>query len=251
MSKYLLLSLFLIQLPAAPPQHSKWQPVETTTIRWHKSRSPYTLILESAGDIDTRLRIEVPGRRDFTLSTWDGITTLSEGLRDEKLAADNLLKSTYLLLTPKLKDDRGTPLLLVFGWGRGSSPGSLQVLSLDKTGYPIVVCSLTEFELTALTDLDGDDRPEIVGKHCLSQMMGERYSTYDPYSVYSLAGADIKAKRSLALSKEYNLKNYYGWAGPECREDIRVGLVDPQGKPRIMSVEETKRLVSKSTLQQR
>lgn len=245
MSRYLLVYLFLIQLPAAPPQSANWKAVETTSIHWHKTRSPYTLILESAGDMDTRLRIKVPGQRDFILSTWDGITTFSEALLDEKLTSDNLLKSTYLLMPPKLKDDRGMPLLFVFGWGRGSSPGSLHILSLDKTGHPVVVCSLNEFELMALADLNRDGRFEIVGTHGLSQMMGECYSTYDPYSVYILPRADGKARRSLALSKKYNLKHYYGWAGPEVREDIRVDLCDPQGKPRIMSVEETRRLFSK------
>jgi hypothetical protein len=147
----------------------------------------------------------------------------------------------------KLKDERGTPLLFIFGRGRGSSPSSLHVLSSDKTGYPVVVCSLHEFELKALADVNGDGMSEIVGTHGLSQMRGKCYSTYDPYSVYSLPRAGARAKRSLALSKKYNLKHYYGWAGPECREDILVDLCGPQGKPRIMSMEETKRLFPKRT----
>jgi hypothetical protein len=132
----------------------------------------------------------------------------------------------------------------VFGWAYGGDPGSLHVLSLDKTGYPFEVFVST-FELAALIDLDGDGTSEIVGKRCLSQLSGG-FSTYDPYSVYRLprSGAG-KATLSLALSKKYNLKNYYGWAGPNCREDVVVVLHASTGKPRIMNVNQAQHLYRK------
>jgi hypothetical protein len=243
MSNFLLICLLLLQLPA--PQDAKWQTVETTTFRWRKGGSPYTLIVESPGrDAENgRLRIKVPGRRDFMLPVSDGVATISDGLLDKKGAADNLLNSDYLYLTPKLKSSEGTPMLVMFGGGGGSSPGSLHVLSLDKTGYPIEMFSSGNFELAALTDLDGDGASEIVGKRCLSQMIGTDLSTYDPYSVYRLPRARAgMASYSLALSKRYNLKHYYGWAGRDCREDVLVALHASKGKPRIVSAKEVERL---------
>jgi hypothetical protein len=53
------------------------------------------------------------------------------------------------------------------------------------------------------------------------------------------------ATLSLALSKQYNLKHYYGWAGAKCREDIAVVLHPPQGgKPLVMSTPDAEKLVS-------
>lgn len=249
MSRYLLIYLLFSQLPAPQAQSAKWAPVETTTFHWLTGGSPYTLILEestSEDAADVRLRIKVPGRRDFTLSVPGGIVKLTEGPLDQKLVADNLLKSAYLYLTPKLKGIAGRPMLVVFGWAYGSDPGSLHVLSLDQTGYPVDVFSSDTFELEALTDLDGDATSEIVGVHCLSQLFGTCFSTYDPYSVYRLPRSGVgKTTLSLALSRKYNLKHYYGWAGPDCREDTVIILCAPKGKPRIMSATEAKRLYRK------
>jgi hypothetical protein len=51
---------------------------------------------------------------------------------------------------------------------------------------------------------------------------------------------------SLPLSKTYNLKYYYGWAGAQCSEDIAVVLHPPKGgKPRVMSTKEAEKLTEK------
>lgn len=189
-----------------------------------------------------RLRIKGPDRRGFTVVLPGGL----DKIQDKKLTADNLIKSSYLYLTPKLKDAQGRPALVVFGWAYASDPGSLRVLLLGKTGYPTSVFSSDTFYLAALQDIDGDGMSEIIGGHCLSQLWGTCFSTYDPYSVYHLpVSGEGKATLSLELSRRYNLKNYYGWAGPRCSEDLAVVLCAPKGKPRIMSAKEAEKLYSK------
>jgi hypothetical protein len=68
--------------------------------------------------------------------------------------------------------------------------------------------------------------------------------TYDPFNVYKLnAIPGAPAKLSLALSKSYNLKHYYGWAGPNCSEDFAV-VLHPRGgsKPVVVPKERAERM---------
>lgn len=248
MGKYLLMLLMLTPPSIHQPAEAKWATLETATFQWVHGRT-YQLSLEKSGSEDqahVRLRIKVPGRHDFTLVVPGDVAKLSEVTGDQKLTQDNLLESTYLYLTPKLKDHLGRPMLVMFGWAYGSDPGSLHVLSLDRSGYPTNVFSSETFELAAIKDLDGDGISELVGKHCLSQLWGTCFSTYDPFSVYRLSQTTSgKARLSLPLSRKYDEKNYYGWAGPTCSEEIAVVLCAPRGKPKIMSANEAKRLYGK------
>lgn len=127
----------------------------------------------------------------------------------------------------------------------GSDPGSLNIVALNQRGVPAVVFSSKTFQLTAIKDLDGDNQPEIVGLHCLSQEWGTCMTTYDPFSVYRLSAQTGKAVRSIVLSRAYNLKNYYGWAGPNCSEQIAVVKCAPKGKPKVMSTKRAKQLYEK------
>lgn len=246
MIKFSLACLLLSQLAPLYSQGAKWRPVEATTFHWTENTRPYTFIVEQpAADRSEdapRLRIKGPAGRGFALVLPGGL----DKIQDKKLTADNLIKSSYLYLTPKLKDAQGRPMLVVFGWAHGSNPGSLGVLALDKTGHPTSVFRSGTFEIAALQDIDGDGLSEIIGVHCLSQLWGTCFSTYDPYSVYHLpVSGEGKATLSLELSKQYNLKHYYGWAGPRCREDVAVVLCAPKGKPRVMSAKEAERLYRK------
>jgi hypothetical protein len=86
----------------------------------------------------------------------------------------------------------------------------------------------------------------MVGYPCLSQGFGNGLLTYDPFNVYKLdLNVAITATLSLPLSKEYNLKHYYGWTGAKCSEDIAVVLHPPRGgKPLVMSTRQAEKLVS-------
>jgi hypothetical protein len=247
-SKLLLICLLLWQTSAPALKRVNWHSVETTDFRWRKGGETYTFVVESDGQEteETELFIQVPGKRDFWLSVPGGVVKASDGWLDKKLAAENLLKSNYLFLTNRVTNGKGSPMLFVFGGAKASAPGSLRVLSLDKTDYPVEVFSDDNFQLTSLADLNGDGIAEIIGKHCYSQLSGEDFSTYDPYSVYRLPRSRAgKATYSLALSRSYNLRHYYGWAGRDCREDVLVVLHPRKGKPRIVSAKEAERLSRK------
>jgi hypothetical protein len=66
--------------------------------------------------------------------------------------------------------------------------------------------------------------------------------------VYRLSNAPGEnARLSIPLSKRYNLKHYYGWAGPKCSEDIAVVLHPPKGgKPIVVSAKEAQELTELS-----
>jgi hypothetical protein len=50
----------------------------------------------------------------------------------------------------------------------------------------------------------------------------------------------------LRLTESYNKKNYYGWAGPKCSEDIAVVLHPPGGgKPVVMDAAKAKAMFEK------
>jgi hypothetical protein len=217
---------------------AEWKSIETTKFDWGKTNCPYTLILEMRLDDEYRLRIERVGHADFVLPIAIGVVRLNDEIVDQKLIADNLVTSSHFYISPKLKDQLGRPMLLVFGEAIASDPGGLHIVALNQKGVPLVVFSSEAFELRAITDVDHDKRPEIVGLHCLSQLWGACFSTYDPYSVYRVSHRSGRAVLSVPLSKKYN----YGWAGPSCSEQTAVVLCAPKGKPRIMSAERAKRV---------
>ena len=109
--------------------------------------------------------------------------------------------------------------MFLFGYSYASSPGSLDVLEVSNKGQPGIVLHRDEFGLKEIRDLDGDGLADIVGYPCLSQAWGNGLLTYDPFNVYKLgASPALPANLSLPLSKSYNLKHYYGWAGAKCSE---------------------------------
>ncbi|HEX8161842.1 MAG TPA: hypothetical protein VF538_08225 [Pyrinomonadaceae bacterium] len=242
----LLLSLSLFQ--PARTQASGWRVVETVGHDWRHAGERYTFLVEkppnntASGD-PTRLRIRVPGKPEFVLLDEGGINQIGGELANKRLAAKNLLRSPYLYLSPDLKSPQGLPMLIVFGWAHAGSPGSIHVLALDADGYPSEVFAAESLVLADLADVDGDGRREIVGKNYDSEGLVECLSTYNPYAVYRLppSGAG-KAKYSLALSRAYNLKHYYGWAGATYREDVFVDRCARRGRPRLISAKRAHRI---------
>lgn len=228
--------LLILQLAQISQSQSDWRVVETTKFDWSKSASSQTFILEERHEKEFRLTIQTPGRTDFILPVPNGFVVLRDDLVMKQLAADNLLSSSYLYLSPRLRDRLGRPMLVVVGEALASGPGSLAIIRLDRKGFPRIVFSSEEFELTATEDLDADGRSEIVGLHCLSQAMTEELSTYDPVSVYRLNRRTDKAVFSLALTKAYNLK-HYAWAGPECSEKTLTIWCAGENKPLVMNAQ--------------
>lgn len=238
MTIYLLL---LLSLFSSSQEQANWKPIETTRWEWGQADRPHTLILETQGD-EARLRIETFDLPDFVLPIANGVARLDNEIVNQELIADNLMKSSYFYLSPKLRDQSGRPMLLVFNNAIASDPGGVHIVALNRKNLPLVVFSSAAFELSAITDIDHDKRPEVVGVHCRSQLWGTCFSTYDPYSVYRFSNRSGKAVLSVPLSRKYNLKHYYGWAGPGCSEEIAVVLCAPKGKLRVMSAARAKRL---------
>lgn len=229
----------------------QWKQVAVHRFDWAGPGQTATFILENpanpnVGDF-TRLRIRTHGHPEFVLTDEDGLVNFRKencSFHFEFCKRKNLITSNYLLLFPVAGKK---PVLFLFGWAYASSPGSLHAIAIGEDGSPREIFSVKEFDLYDFLDVNSDGLPEIIGKKCLSESMGNDLLTYDPYSVFRLPKAPAtKAVYSLSLSKTYNLKHYYGWAGPHCREDVAVVLHPPGGKkPIILPSKEAEKLFTK------
>jgi hypothetical protein len=240
---------FLCGNAASAFTQTAWKRVSTFQFEWN-GHANVQVSLEiptqwnDPGDF-TRIRIHVPGQKEFVLRNdngWVKYASEAASISLRLLKRKNLVTSQYVMALDA--SDHSRTLLFLLGYSYASSPGSLDVLELSDRGEPQVVLHRDEFGLEDLIDLDADHVAEIVGFPCLSQEFGNGLATYDPFNVYKLAeskGAD--AQLSIPLSKTYNLKNYYGWAGAKCSEDFAVVLRPPKGgKPIVVSTKEAERI---------
>jgi hypothetical protein len=226
---------------------SEWKQVSTFKFDWDNQGLASVFIeiptkWNDPGDF-TRIRIQLPGRKEFVLTNEDG--WVKYGSDDADLSPDmrkmNLVPSDYVWA---MKAAARRTVLFLFGYGYASSPGSLDVLEVSNDGQPVVVFHRDEFGLKEIRDLDGDGLAEVVGYPCLSQEWGNGLLTYDPFNVYKLGvSRGAPARFSLPLSKSYNLQHYYGWAGPKCSENFTVVLHPPKGgKPLVVSTKEAQKM---------
>lgn len=188
----------------------------------------------------------MPKGKEFVLSNENGwVKPESNRLfPPAEVRKNNLVQNEYVLAA-KAKENR--TLLLLFGYTYASSPGSLDVLEISDDYQIRVALHRDEFALKELRDIDGDGIVEIVGLPCFSETWGQGLTTYDPFNVYKLGVSPADAATlSLPLSKTYNLKNYYGWAGPNCSEDFAVLLHPPNGgKPIVVPAKEAQKITGK------
>jgi hypothetical protein len=255
--KLLVTFVFLaMTFVASVASATQWKTVEKAHYDWNGDRNLYDFVLRAPADYDaggdfTQLQIMREGKVVLEVNDNDGLAKLADALSSEnkKLKKKNILKSKYLLMISSVKGRSKHPLLLLFGWAYGSSPGSLHVIALGDDGIPKEILNLENFEIRSFVDLDKDKIPELIGYPCFSQSWGPGYSflTYDPFHVYRFgATATSGMTMDLQLTESYNRKNYYGWAGPECSEEIAVVLHPPgDGKPVVMDAEKAKTLFRK------
>ena len=224
---------------------TKWRQVSTFTFDWDNHPDVRVVLSipstwDKPGDF-TRIVIRVPERKDVVFINDNGWAKYRSELSPGLKAFKNVVLTDYVFAA-KARTNR--TLLFLLGYGYASSPGALDVLELSDGGETRRVLHRDELGLKDVRDLDGDGLAEIVAYPCLSQEWGNGLLTYDPYNVYILS--DVlggKASLSLSLSKSYNRKHYYGWAGPKCSEDIAVVLHPPKGgKPIVVSSKEAQRL---------
>jgi hypothetical protein len=240
-------ALVFLLLTSALAQ-TKWKTVERFQFDWDGHLVGVTIELPTNWDEGgefSRIRIHVPGQKEFVLKNdagWAHFRSEDATLpHDFAKTAKNLIPSNHVLAV-RVSDSR--TVLLLFGIAYGSSPGRLDVLEISSDGQPKVVLQRNALGVRDIRDLDGDGVAEIVGYPCLSQGFGNDLLTYDPYNVYKLGSvAATPAKLSLPLSKSYNLKHYYGWAGPQCSEEFAVVLHPPKGgKPLVLPTKEAEKL---------
>jgi hypothetical protein len=228
----------------------KWKRVTAFKFDWNGHKDVQVVLEIPApwgdpGDF-TRIRIRVPEQREFTLSNKNGWVRYDS---DAASASQDVRKLANLVPTKLILASRAAgnrTVLILFGYSYASSPGSLDVIELSDAGQPRLVLHQDEFGLQGVRDLNADGVAELIGYPCLSQEFGNGLLTYDPFHVYELGVTSATpATMSLPLSKAYNLKHYYGWAGDRCREDVAVILHPPKGgKPLLMSTAEAERLTS-------
>ena len=224
--------MFAVAAPTSA--QTQWERVSSLQFEWNGHPNvkvtleiPKTWI--NPGDF-TRIRIRVPGQREFVLSNKDGWVkygseevSSSAELRKRK----NLIPSEFLLALKT--DHHNRTVLFLLGYSYASSPGNLDVLELSATGQPRVVLHRLELGLLDVRDLDSDGVAEVIGYPCLSQEFGNGLLTYDPLNVFKLGSIPGEAaKLSIPLTKNYNLEHYYGWAGPKCSEDFAVVMHPPK-----------------------
>lgn len=235
---------------------TKWKTVEELDYAWKPGQSPVHFKLELPEGYDDpgdfiRIRIQVPGQPEFVLDNEDGWIEYNSKEQPSDVYANlgrrNLVKSKYVLVLPDSKRASEPPLLFLRSWGYASDAERLHVIGFKPSGEPVTLIN-TDLDLAELADLDGDGHPEIAGLPCMSQGWGHELLTYDPYHVYKVPHPVTgPAAVSVELSKAYNLKHYYGWAGPDCSEKIAVVLHPPSGgKPIIMNADEAEKLTEHS-----
>jgi hypothetical protein len=240
--------------PAASPQDrtrlKDWATVEEFDFDWQGSGKPAHFKIEQSEEEQVaRLTIIIQGQQDFILDNddaWDQFKNDFTAEEDFLSKNTNLAASKYAYILSPSNSERSRPWIFLVTPEYGSDPGNLFVLGLDSSAHPKVMLKTT-LHIKEFRDLDGDGVAEIAGLPCFSQSWNSNMLTYDPLHVYKLQTTpQPELKLSLPLSQEYNQKHYYGWAGPDCSEELAVVLHPPGGgKPVIMKTEEAKKLSGK------
>jgi hypothetical protein len=225
-----------------------WGVAEEFDFDWQGNGQPAHFKIEQSQDEQiSRLTISIQGQKDWVLENDD----VWEEFARDFLKEEDFLKKNRNLAASKyafsLAPSRSaTPWIFLVTPQYGSDPGNLFVLALDSSNHAEIILKTT-LHIRELRDLDGDGMAEIAGQPCFSQSWSDNLLTYDPLHVYKLESTPKpELKLSLPLSKDYNLKHYYGWAGPDCSEDLAVVVHPPGGgKPVIMKTEEAKKMLEK------
>lgn len=225
-----------------------WKIAEEFDFDWQGNGAPAHFKIEQSEEEQlARLTIRSKGQPDFVLDNddvWDQFK--NDFTPEEKFLSKyrNLSSSKYAYVLSPSSSGNLRPLLLLVTPQYGSDPGTLFVLALEG-GRPQVIFKEV-LHIIELRDLDSDGVAEIAGQPCFSQGWGHDFLTYDPFHVYKLQSPGAAFKISLPLTEKYNREHYYGWAGPDCSEQLAVVLHPPGGgKPVIVKSDEAKKMFTK------
>jgi hypothetical protein len=238
---------------SASPGETKWKTIEELAFTWMPGQQPVRFKLEipegykDAGDF-TRIRISVAGQREFVADNPDGWIEYDSKEQPSEVYAQlkerNLVQSKYVLILASSARKDEAPLIFLRSWAYASDAERLHVIGFQPSGQPITLLN-AELNLEKFEDLDGDGSAEIIGRPCMSEETAPGFLTYNPYQIYKVPHRTIgPAVLSNHLSREYNLKHYYGWAGPNCTDQMTMVLHPPNGsKPAIMPTAEAEKLM--------
>lgn len=196
---------------AAPPRS-----VETVLIPTGPREPDYRLVIEGSSDAsdqddDTRRLIIIAGKQRTTISVEGGLAAIRNPA--------NGLHSKFVFRSRTMPNN----MVIVFGHQFDTGPAEMRIIRLGAV--PQQVLAEEEFHLTDIRRGTDGRSLLIIGKHTSSEMIGKCISTYDPYAVFKINdAAKDRFRYSLALSKQYNLAHYGGWAGPKYRKDVGVNI---------------------------
>ena len=236
--------------PQDPTKLKDWKTADEFDFDWQGNGAPAHFKIEQSQEEQVaRLTVRMKGQPDFVLNhddVWDEFK--NDFTPEEKFLGrhKNLAPSKYAYALAPSTAAKLPPLVFLVTPQYGSDPGTLFVFGLGASGHPKVLLKTT-FHITEFLDLDGDGVAEIVGQPCFSQGWGHDFLTYDPLHVYQLQSSpEPELKLSLLLTEKYNREHYYGWAGPDCSEDLAVVLHPPGGgKPVIVKSKEAEKMFTK------
>jgi hypothetical protein len=205
--------------------------VERLSFDWDHSGKPTNFALyfqnrnDGMGDAD-RLVIQAKNRQPWILINRDD--EWGPGVADDLPSSEkkNLVSSKRLFFVSIGQVSGARSYLVLKGAGYGCCVGSLTVLTPAKDGTPKVVFHAPEHLLREIVPLPDETGVALIGQPSDAEARSTKDSeSYDPYRVYVIRG-DIPARYDLAKSKDYTIKNYCEWAGPEYNERFVAVNVD-------------------------
>lgn len=126
----------------------------------------------------------------------------------------NLLPSQRLVLL----DDTEGGILFLFGYAYASSPGELTVVSFYHNDIRTIFKGNFWPEMIETSP----ESIKMTGKQCFTYAWGIdlKCRTYDPYQVIQLTAESAQLDK--VQTRDYNIKHYFGYVGPDCSEEYAV-----------------------------
>lgn len=192
-------------------------------------------VMDGPGEF-TQVRVYVPGHSVAVFNNENAWARTS----DRQSVPDplpssfhNLLPTDYLVA---IQTGPHTTTLLLIGANYGCCLGGLEAIGITPAGEVTQVLHLDAFDAEEFRDY-GQNQYALIGRTCLGEQFGDPagtgvVTTYNPFDVFLFgAGGGQPARLSIRLSRAYNQKHYYGWAGAGCSETDPIIVLPKNGKP--------------------
>jgi hypothetical protein len=219
----------------------QWHIADSSAFYWDDSTKQFIFLAElpkgwtDAGDF-LRVRIKNHTGGDFKLENRDGWVKLNPKYSYSK----SLFNDKHFILSP-IRLDGSEKALILTGYGYASDASRLDIITLYN-GTPELTRTMDHFDILKIEDINHDSVNEVIGQKWLGEVYGKDnvFHSYCPYFVYrySKNNDHWQFVFDLALTRDYNVKNYYGWRGTNPTEDYVVVHPKDGSKPRIMKMKD-------------